>query len=153
MIDPGAAVRFAAEIDARGEYVRRIALNSPGGSVEDALQIAALIRENGFVTMVADGALCASSCPLVLAGGSARLAGPQAVIGVHQVFAAGAGPAGPAQAMSDVQATTARISRHLQAMGIGPELWVHALETPPDRLYYFTLDELTATNLITEIVN
>ncbi|MFN3636244.1 MAG: hypothetical protein ACK4UZ_10985, partial [Rhizobium rhizophilum] len=36
-IDLGAADRFAEEIAARGEYVNAVSLNSPGGSVDDAL--------------------------------------------------------------------------------------------------------------------
>src|SRR5690606_24065849 len=36
-IMPGSAERFAAEIGQYGEYVKTITLNSPGGSVTDAL--------------------------------------------------------------------------------------------------------------------
>ena len=31
-IDPGSAARFAAEIETRGEYVKTVSLNSPGGA-------------------------------------------------------------------------------------------------------------------------
>lgn len=152
-IDPGSAERFAAEIAARGEYVETVRLNSPGGSVNDALAIGALIRNKGFATSVARGALCASSCPLVLAGGASRVAEDGAAIGVHQVYATiapGELPAGmraAGDAMSDAQKTTARITRHLQTMGVDPALWLHALETPPDRLYYLTPEEMAAYRL------
>ena len=49
--------RFAAEIDKRGGYVKTVVLHSPGGSVQDALQIGRLIREKKFNTEVEDGAL------------------------------------------------------------------------------------------------
>lgn len=152
-INRGAADRFGAEIAERGEYVRVVRLNSPGGSVEDALAISNMLRAGEFATEVADGGFCASSCPLVFAGGTERLAGTEAVIGVHQVFASGDTLPGPARAMSDAQTTTARIARHLDGMGIDAEVWVHALETPPDRLYYFTADELVELGLATEIVS
>lgn len=87
-IDPGAAERFAAEIAERGEYVKRVALDSPGGALDDAMAMARLIRERGLDTEVADGSLCASSCPLVLAGGKQRHAAEKAAIGVHQFYAA-----------------------------------------------------------------
>jgi hypothetical protein len=156
-IDPGSAERFAAEIAARGDYVETVQLNSPGGSVTDALAIGALIRERGFATAVARGALCASSCPLVLAGGASRVAAEGAAIGVHQVYATVApgelpiGIRAAGDAMSDAQKTTARITRHLQAMDVDPALWLHALETPPDRLYYLSSQELQALRLVTEI--
>ena len=51
--------------------------------------------------------------------------------------------------MSEAQRTTARIARHLDEMGIGDGLWIHALETPPDRLYYLTPEEMVEFKLIT----
>ncbi len=148
-IDPGAAERFAAEIEARGEYIETVRLNSPGGSVEDALSISQLIRERGYATRVEDGNLCASSCPLILAGGTERRTAPQAVIGVHQVYGVGATPPSPAEAMYSAQSTTARVTRHLVDMGISPELWLHALETAPDRLYYLSPEEMAEYRLTT----
>lgn len=157
-IDVGASQRLADEIAARGEYVQSVSLNSPGGSVTDALAMGALIREGGLDTQVAAGALCASSCPLVFAGGVERLASPEAAIGVHQIYAfipdnqslleqARQGAA----AMSDAQTVTATISRYLEEMGVRVTVWLHALETPPDRLYYFTTDELIELSLATSL--
>lgn len=151
-IDLGAASRFAEEIAARGEYVKAVTLNSPGGSVEDALAMSVLIRERGLTTRVATKALCASSCPLVFAGGVAREAEKDAIVGVHQVFNAGEQRPSPEQAMSTAQSTTARIARHLDEMGIGSGLWINALETPPDRLYYLTPQEMVEFELVTEPV-
>ena len=148
-IEPGAAKRLADEIAARGEYVQTVALNSPGGSVEDAMSMARLLREKGIATEVADGALCASSCPLVLAGGKERRAGGKAAVGVHQFYAVGQEQTPPAQAMSDAQATTARITRLLDEMGVDPALWLHALDTPPRALYYLTTDEMAKYRLTT----
>lgn len=148
-IDAGAAERFRAEIEARGEYVTTVLLNSPGGSVEDALAISSLIRERKFATRVEDGGFCASSCPIVFAGGEVRIAGERAVVGVHQVFSGSGDRPSPEQAMSSAQSMTARVSRHLEGMGVASGLWLHALETPPDRLYYLTFEEMQALKLVT----
>jgi len=148
-IELGAADRFAEEIAARGEYVKSVSLNSPGGSVNDALAMSTLIREKSLNTRVATKALCASSCPLVFAGGVAREAEEDAILGVHQVFNAGQEKPSPEQAMSGAQSTTARIARHLDDMGIGNGLWINALETPPDRLYYLTPEEMVEFKLTT----
>ena len=86
-IEPGTAEAFAAEVGKRGGYVKTVVLHSPGGSVRDALAMGRLIRQKGFATEVENGRYCASSCPLVFAGGAERRAGPKAAIGVHQVFA------------------------------------------------------------------
>jgi hypothetical protein len=155
-IDPGAAQRFADEVAARGEYVKVVSFNSPGGSVNDAIEIGRLIHDKGFATEVGAGALCASSCPLAFAGGVQRRATSQSAIGVHQVYATQ--PAGTVlptamraagNAMSDAQRTTANVTRHLVAMGIDAALWIHALETPPEQLYYLSPRELTDYRLVT----
>ena len=148
-IDPGAAERFKTEVEARGEYVKTVALNSPGGSVEDAIAMSKLIREKKLVTRVKEKALCASSCPIVFAGGVMRIAEKDAVIGVHQVFNGSRERPSPEEAMSAAQSTTARIARHLEEMGIGAGVWLKALETPPDRLYYLTPKELADFKLTT----
>jgi hypothetical protein len=148
-IEPGTAARFESEIEARGEYVRTVSLNSPGGALDDAMAMAKLIHARGISAQVADGAICASSCPLFFAGGVTRTAGGKAAIGVHQFYAVTQGETGAAQAMSDAQATTARISRHLAEMDVDPALWLHALDTPPQALYYFSPEELTRYRLVT----
>lgn len=158
-IDVGSAERFAAEIAARGEYVQTVVLDSPGGSVMDALAIGSLIHDNGLATKVAAGSLCASSCPIVFASGATRIASPEAAIGVHQIYAAAL--SGDQQnalrvagtAMSGAQTATAEIISHLTKTGVDPALWLHALETPPDRLYYFTTEEMTRLRLVTELMD
>lgn len=149
-IDPGAAERFEREIAERGEYVATVSLDSPGGAVEDALRISRLIRQNGYATRVAEGALCASSCPLVMAGGVERHAEEGAVVGIHQVYGTGDGTMSAAHAMAEAQQTTARIARHLSEMGIDPGFWLHALETAPDRLYYLTPQEMADLSVTTD---
>lgn len=158
-IDLGSATRFAAEIEARGEYVETVVLDSPGGSVVDALAIGSLIHEKGLDTKVAAGSLCASSCPIIFASGAERIASPEAAIGVHQIYAAAL--SGDPQnalrvagtAMSDAQSTTAQIIGHLTKTGVDPALWLHALETPPDRLYYFNPEEMTRLKLVTQLAD
>ncbi|MEQ1771185.1 MAG: ATP-dependent Clp protease proteolytic subunit, partial [Devosia sp.] len=156
-IDPGSAARVAAEVAARGEYIKTVALDSPGGSVADALEIGMLLRGKGYSTTVAAGALCASSCPLIFMGGKQRLATAQSAIGVHQIYAA-TQPGSVADrlqaagnAMSDAQRLTAAITRYVADMGVDAEVWLHALETPPERLYYFSADELVALKLATKL--
>lgn len=150
-ITPGTAERFAEELVRRGDYVETVVLDSPGGSVQDALAMSRLIRERKLATLVEDGGLCASSCPLVLAGGAERRAGRAAAVGVHQISAvrtAGVVLPGAAEPeMVRAQRVSAEIQRHLVEMGVEPAVWVHAMETPPQEMYYFTPEELDALAL------
>src|SRR5438270_9709065 len=107
MIAPGSAGAFAAEVNARGEYIKTVVLNSPGGSVGDALEIGRLIRTKGFATEVEKEKICVSSCPLVFVGGVKRAAGANAIIGVHQVFAPDPAEAARHDTMSEAQRVSA----------------------------------------------
>ncbi|MBX3531161.1 MAG: hypothetical protein KF849_11175 [Rhizobiaceae bacterium] len=149
-VDVGSALRFAEEVELRGEYVRRVTLNSPGGSLDDAMAMARLMREKGFATEVEDGALCASSCPLMLAGGATRIVDEKGAVGLHQFYASNNPDTPPAQAMADAQVTTARISRLLIELGVDPALWLHALDTPPRALYYLSAEEMAKYRLVTK---
>jgi hypothetical protein len=149
-ITPGISEAFAAEVDKRSDYIKTVVLNSPGGSVTDALAMGRLIRERKFATEVEAGKYCASSCPLMFAGGIERRAGDKATIGVHQVAALGSAAAGlPRNEMSVAQNISARCQRYLGDMGVNLQAWVHAMETPHDRLFIFTPDELKSLNIVT----
>jgi hypothetical protein len=149
-ITPGISQAFAAEVGRHGEYIKTVVLNSPGGSVSDALAMGRLIREKKFATEVEAGKYCASSCPLVFAGGFERRAGDRAAIGVHQVSAVGVVPGGPARdEMSLAQSISARCQKYLAEMGINLRVWVHAMETPHDKLFVFKPEELKSLDLVT----
>src|SRR6478736_10244941 len=149
-ITPGISENFAAEIGKRGDYIKTVVLNSPGGSVADAMAMGRLIRESKFATEVGAGKYCASSCPLVFAGGVERRAGDRATIGVHQVAALRSAANGPARdEMSVAQNISARCQRYLADMGVSLQVWVHAMETPHDRLFVFKPDELKSLNMVT----
>lgn len=148
-IAPGTAALFEAALDAHGGAIGQVSLHSPGGALDDALAMARVLRRRGIATLVEDGAVCASSCPLVMAGGVERSAGAQATIGLHQFYLAERTPDDPAQAMIDAQMTTARVVRHLDRMGVDPALWLHALDTPPHMLYYLNREEMRRYRLVT----
>ncbi len=51
--------------------------------------------------------------------------------------------------MSVAQNISARCQRYLGDMGVSLQVWVHAMETPHDRLFVFRPDELKSLNLVT----
>lgn len=70
-----------------------VSLDSPGGSFTEALELAGIIREMNYVTVVGDGARCESACSLAFFGGFTdyegrffprRFAHVNARLGVHQ---------------------------------------------------------------------
>ena len=149
-ITPGSAEAFAKELARHGEYIKTVVLNSPGGSVSDALAMGRLIREHKLATEVEAGKYCASSCPLMLFGGTERRVGAKAAVGVHQVFAVkSTDVSAPRDQMSDAQRISARCQRYLRDMGIDLEVWIRAMETPKDRLFVFKSEDLTRYGIVT----
>jgi hypothetical protein len=148
-IEAGTARAFADEIAKRGSYVKTVVLHSPGGSVRDAVEMGRLIRDKKFATAVEDGSYCASSCPLVFAGGAERIAGSKAAVGVHQVFVASDKPISSDDSVESAQRISALCQKYLRDMGVDLQVWLHAMETPKAELYYFKLEELLALKLAT----
>ncbi len=148
-IEVGTAGAFAAEVAKRGSYVKKVVLHSPGGSVTDAIKIGRLIREMKFATAVEDGSYCASSCPLIFAGGLDRRAAPKAAIGVHQIAVLADRPVSADEEAGSVQQVSALCQKYLRDTGIDLQVWLHAMETPKEQLYYFKPDELIALRLAT----
>lgn len=149
-----------AEGDARrlGDWLRAlprppsvIALHSPGGVVDEALQIGRMAREMEVAVVVEAGAICFSACPYILAGGAVREVSRAAHVGVHQHYF-GENTYLPAFLMvSDIQAGQGAVMDYLGEMGIDPMLMAKALVTPPDDIYILLPEELERFGLATAI--
>lgn len=150
----GSGEAFAEFLDQeRAASVTEIVLHSPGGSVGDATAMAKLIRQKGLGTRILADGYCASSCPIVFAGGVDRIADATAWIGVHQVFAPTSTIGSLAQGMDDAQRISAETQTLLIELGVDPRVWTHAMSTPKDKLYLFTPDELSELRLATKVEN
>jgi ATP-dependent protease ClpP protease subunit len=150
-IEPGTATELAQFVEQQGGEVKTLYLHSPGGFVDDALKMSLLLRDKGIDTTVPNDAYCASSCPLLFAGGKERKSGPRAWIGVHQIFAAPNSDGDVNDGMANGQAITARVQDHLVAMGVDSRAWIPAMKTPSDQIYIFTPQELTDYKLATQV--
>lgn len=148
-IAPGDADRFAEWLDRTRPEVSRVALDSSGGSVSDALAIGRTIRAAGYDTTVPNGAVCLSACPYILAGGVARVVAAEGVVGVHQHYF-GQNTILPAfMAVSDLQRAQAGVMDYLVQMGVDLRLMTYALRTPPAEIYVLEPDLMTELGLTT----
>ncbi|MGQ7792634.1 ATP-dependent Clp protease proteolytic subunit [Faunimonas sp. B44] len=151
-VTPGTAGLLEAVLAGeRARGLKEIVLHSPGGSVTDAMAMARAIRKSGLATHVLEDGYCASSCPLLFAGGAERIAHPKAWIGVHQVYTLPSAMGSLAEGMDQAQRVSAEAQLLLVELGVDPRVWVHAMATPKTKLYLFTPDELTSYGLATEL--
>lgn len=139
-ISVGDAARIISELrEMRPEIV---SLNSPGGSVFDALEIGRALRDVDADTRLTDTAVCLSACPYIFVGGVKRVIDETARFGVHQ-HSFGASTILPAfLAVEDVQRGQAEVLKHLDTMGIDLKIMGPAMATPSDEIYILTPDEI-----------
>ncbi len=147
-IAPGDAARFA-EFMAGRDAPATVFLNSPGGSVGDALDIGRALRGMDAATRMTAADICLSACPYLLAAGTARTVAEGAMVGVHQHYF-GENAALPAfLAVEDIQRGQAEVMAYLVEMGVDPRLMQPALSTPPDEIYLLTAAEMADVRLVT----
>jgi hypothetical protein len=149
-IEPGTAADFTTFLAENEGRAKRVWLHSSGGSLSDALVMGRAIRKAMLDTAVPDNAYCASSCPLVLAGGVNRQAARQTWIGVHQVYTLPSQNGTLHEGLANAQRISAECQDYLSEMGADPRLWIHAMKTANGKLYVFTPKELDHYKLVTK---
>ena len=63
--------------------IKKLSLNSRGGLVADAFEVAAWVRDNNIETEVRENARCMSACTLIFQAGTTRRAHPTALFMYH----------------------------------------------------------------------
>lgn len=150
-INVGDAERFATAMTENPDTTA-IRLNSPGGSVHDALDIGRAIRDADMVTEMGALDICLSACPYILAAGTTRTVHTESQVGVHQ-HAFETNSVLPAfLAVEDIQRGQGELMSYLDDMGVDTLLMQHALTTPPNEIYVLVEDQLRDYKLATEII-
>jgi hypothetical protein len=145
-IAPGDAPRIVEALSR--DPPAAVTLNSPGGSVSDALAIGRAIRDAGIATSIDEGAVCLSACPYLLAAGVERTVADGALVGVHQHFFGQSTVLPAFLAVEDVQRGQGEVMEYLDDMGVDPMVMRQALATPPDEIYLLVTEELIRYRLV-----
>jgi hypothetical protein len=119
--------------------VRVIRLESPGGYIQPALQIAEIIRGRHLNTFV--GHFCASACTIAFVAGQQRWLGQEARLGFHQARAPGL----PAEL------TNGYLQEAYRRLGMPAPFVAQVLRTPADDIWLPSRSELKAARLITDL--
>lgn len=122
--------------------VRVIVLNSYGGRILEAKQIATLVQGRKLDTYVQGR--CESACTFVFLAGRDRASTPNARIGFHQPSFIGL------DADAQKKATEEMAKTYRQARL--PDAFIKRISTtPPSDMWYPTRDELIAANVVTRL--
>ncbi|MFG6592256.1 hypothetical protein [Sulfitobacter sp. 1A12157] len=141
-IEVGDAERIVKQLSELSPAPEEVYLNSPGGSVRDALELGRALRRTGLNTALREGDICYSACPYLLAAGAARAVPESASVGVHQHYFGESTILPAFVAVEDIQRGQGEVMRYLDEMGIDPLVMQHALVTPPDEIYVLLPEEL-----------
>jgi hypothetical protein len=106
-----------------------IILDSPGGNLGEALDIAKEIQERGLNTFIYGKGHCASACALLFLAGSTKYARPGAMIGLHSGSLFDGTP--------DQQATMLMALFFIR-IGAPAHIVDRIFDTPPSEMYWLT---------------
>ena len=113
---------------------RTLLLDSPGGSLIIALDMAEDVLERGLATRVPEGAQCLSACAFVFFAGKERRV--EGKLGVHQVASTSSGDVG------FTQSTLSDVLDLLRRADVDPEIMQIMLATPPEGMHVFDENEI-----------
>lgn len=131
-----AAAVTTAKLEHQDHRLRAVALDSPGGQIAEAMKIVGRIRGMGLVTVVPDGATCASACALVFAAGTIKVVSPTAKLGVHG--------AANMHGEQDVQASAATtfLAQVFGRLGAPASVIGRMVVTPPANMTWLSQQEV-----------
>lgn len=115
---------------------------SPGGSLYEGLQMAAILYDNEIGTYVPEAASCESSCANIFLGGFRRMAVGE--IGVHQFYAGSPGSGSPGLTAAKTQYTTSDIIGIMNQFDTPPFVYEKMFGTTT--MYYFKGSEKPRLN-------
>jgi hypothetical protein len=150
-IKGGDAERFEAYLADLADMPEVIALNSPGGIVDEALAIGRAIRARNLDTTILPGMACLSACPYVLAAGVERRVSMSGAVGLHQHYYETPGYMPVFLAVEDIQQNQGATIGYLIEMGIDPGVMIHGLTTPPNDIYVLVESQLLESRLATGV--
>ena len=110
------------------------AMNSPGGVVNEAMQMREVILKTGAMTLLPDDVTCASACLWLFAGGKSRMMVSTAQVGVHGTM----NPQG-----KEAPEGTVFSARFAKQIGIPDSVIAAMVTTPPDDITWLSPRQLT----------
>ncbi|NTF18087.1 hypothetical protein G6L37_06690 [Agrobacterium rubi] len=127
-IEAGDSRKFASRVPGNRHAI--VFLDSPGGAVQEGLNIGLQVRHHGFATAVPNSGTCASICSMIWLAGSTRYFENQSKVGFHAAYHLRAGE------VSVSSSANAEIGYYIGAIGLAPHVARIATEPSPDSMLW-----------------
>lgn len=167
-LEDGFTERFERFLKNEPSAAMIVAFNSPGGSLVEGIKLGRAIRRNGLWTTVEEigptdlgesivsGGVCASACAYAFLGGEVRRLYPTSRLGFHRFYRGGSldemlsHQAPESEISANAQIASALIIQYLHELGdVSPNVLLLAASTPPESMYWVSLDEAQDLDIIT----
>lgn len=122
--------------------IHTLVLDSPGGEISAALNIAGAVNDRQINTYIAEGGQCASACSFIFLAGKNRQLGPSSALGVHQFAPNRTRITDSGDVYQRAQTVMGNILGMISTFDVPPFVSVRMLGTPPDDMYFFSEREL-----------
>jgi hypothetical protein len=134
-LEHGDIETFRAKAEPLAASRATVEFRSNGGQLLAGIRIGTLIRAKKFVTVVPDGAQCASACALAWLGGSRRFLGQRSRVGFHSAYISK--PAGPIES----GAGNAILGAYLNQLGLSETAILYVTYAAPRSMQWMSLEE------------
>ncbi len=133
-ITSGDAAKFRLERIKASQAITMVGLNSLGGEIPEAVEIAELMKGMDVTAVVIDKAICASACFLLFAAASQRFVSEGALVGVHNASVEGNQNAG-----ADA---TIKVAQYAKTLGVPDAILGRMAITSSNDVAWLTFGEL-----------
>jgi hypothetical protein len=130
-------VQTMSQVTPSTDRVLGFSLDSPGGNIFEAENIAIAVRNIDLPVVVTDGSECSSACFLIFAAAPRRFMGADALIGVHSVGENG-------EDTDRAKAFTTAMAQEAAEFGVPSAIIGKLVQTPPGRTTWLTPPELAS---------
>jgi hypothetical protein len=124
----------------QARHLLALALDSPGGLVDEGEQLALLIHSRGLPVLIPSDSKCVSACFLLFAASPRRIAGSNALIGVHSANENG-------EETVEALAVTTLMARDAIAWGIPMTIIGKMMQTAPGSVEWLKQADLVSMNV------
>ena len=126
--------------DTLGIHKRILDIDSTGGQIEEAIRAGDKIGASAWTIWVREGAVCHSSCVLVLAAGDMRMIAGK--VGIHRMIRISSKATTRAELQQELQAVHADVREYLQRNGVAFAVADLMMTVPNRSLRLLTAEEM-----------
>jgi len=140
---------MTASCNLHGTCPQWIYLNSDGGNVLAAAELAVYVHKNGLNTIVGANTVCASACVLIFAAGPRKVMHSSGTLAVHSAAYEGMDNGSDGQP-EEAPAATVFTARFLEKLNVPDRVIAKMVQTPPEEIYSLHAEDWPSVEIVSD---